>query len=322
MSGRRFASVGAGAAVEFEVDLPRRDLAEVQVRRQARRAVTRGQVAARARSRRCASSAKTSSSSRAPASPGCQFAAAHRPRQCAAAVQAPPAAGCRAVRANRARVARAAVPTACSCAAQVAPVRREHLVRLALLRGDLPRLAPQRGVVAVHRDAVAPQRALDARVAGDRGRLVQPVPVHRTGAAVRDQRAQDLQRLAATQVQCRAGARAARASSAASEWCSHQRLAAPADHGPSSSAWMNTGSTRVVFRTGRAPRRIVGQPQVAPEQHQRRAHRGRSVRHPTAMLRNRTAAAACARTSRRTPAAHRWRPRRCTARLATLPADD
>src|SRR6185437_14651576 len=51
--------------------------------------------------------------------------------------------------------------------AQVAPVRREHLVRLTLLGRDLPRLAPQRGIVAVHRDALVLQCALDARIARD-----------------------------------------------------------------------------------------------------------------------------------------------------------
>ncbi len=88
-------------------------------------------------------------------------------------------------------------------AEHVAPVRGEHLVRLPLLGLDVPGLEQQAAVAALRVDALLLQGALDGGVARLGRRLVLAVPVHRLGAGFLDQCLQRGQALTAAQYQRR-----------------------------------------------------------------------------------------------------------------------
>ena len=77
------------------------------------------------------------------------------------------------------------------------PERREHLVGPALLRGHVHRLEEQRPVEALHREPVGRERLLDLRVAGDHRRLVAAVPDDPARPALLRDRPEHLERAAA-----------------------------------------------------------------------------------------------------------------------------
>ncbi len=220
--------------------LARADLAEVQVRRQARGPGPVGPIAPLAVARDGRRPRRLSSCASAPASPGVQ-----------AVVQARvPADARQQAEFSRARrldggaggavIACGAGDSGCGSAsrraAQVAPERREHAVRIALAGAHFPRLVQQRGVEALALEPVLAQRRLDARVVRDARRVVEAVPVHRRAAPALARHGGASPRVNRRDAGSAARrGRAVSASRRARLWCSHQRLAAPGAHSPSSS---------------------------------------------------------------------------------------